>query len=254
MRWLRLVLPGILFLAACSTPIRHGLEEAAANEVVTALERAGIGAQKRREEGIEGGFVVHVASSDVVRALEVLHAAGLTRGRRTGFAEVYGKPSLVPTATEERARYVEALSGEIERTLETVDGVVDARVHLVLSETDPLSVDGKPRIPAQAAVLLKTRPGPPPIKEAEVQKLVAGSVPGLDPAAVAVVVTAAPEGPAAGGPTLAAVGPLRVTPGSRPLLLAGALVALALLAVLAVLLLHTSRRLAAIQAQLERRG
>src|SRR4029079_8098004 len=106
------------------------------------------------------------AQADAVRALELLRAAGLPRGQRTGFAEVYGQPSLVPTATEERARYVEALSGEIERTLETVDGVVSARVHLVLEESDPL--DGKSRVPAQAAVLLKTRPNLPQVKEADV--------------------------------------------------------------------------------------
>src|SRR5688572_22606510 len=127
----------VLFLCACSTPIRHGLEEASANEVVSALERAGIGAQKAHDE-VSGptSFLVRVSQGDAVRALEVLHTLGLPRGRRTGFAEVYANPSLIPTPTEERARYLEALSGEIERTLETVDGVVGARVHIVLEEMD----------------------------------------------------------------------------------------------------------------------
>jgi type III secretion protein J len=254
MRWTWALLVALATIG-CSTPVRHGLDEPAANEVVTALERVGIGADKEREEGAgTQTFVVRVAQGDVVRALELLGALGLPRGRRTGFSEVYAQPSLVPTATEERARYVEALSGEIERTLETVDGVVGARVHLVLSESDPLAADGKPRVPAQAAVLLKSRPGPAPLKEAEVQKLVAGSVPGLLPAAVAVVVTAAPEAPSTGAPALAALGPLRITPGSRPVLLAAVAVGLAVLAALAVLLLHTTRRLSAIQTRLERQG
>ncbi len=238
----------------CSTPIRHGLDEPAANEVTTALERAGIGAQKVHDETSGGaGFVVKVSQSDAVRALELLQALGLPRGRRTGFAEVYAQPSLVPTATEERARYVEALSGEIERTLEAIEGVIGARVHLVLAESDPLAVDGKPRVPAQAAVLLKARTGLV-LKEMDVQKLVAGSVPGLQPASVAVVMTPAPEGPSATQPALAAVGPLRVAPGSRGVLLGGAVAALGLLAALAALLLVTARRLAAIQQQLDRRG
>ncbi len=232
----------------CSTPIRHGLDEPAANEVLTALERAGIGAEKVHEEaGGESSFVVRVAQADAVRALDLLGSLGLPRGRRTGFAEVYAQPSLVPTATEERARYLEALSGEIERTLETVDGVVSARVHLVLAEADPLAADGKPRTPAQAAVLLKARPGPPPLKEAEVQKLVAGSVPGLAPPQVAVVAIPAPDAVSGAQPTLTVLGPLRLAHGSRPMLIAGIAVALGVLATLAVLLLLTTRRLSSLQ-------
>jgi type III secretion protein J len=233
----------------CTTPIRHGLEETAANEVVTTLERAGIGAEKVRDDAAGGptAFVVRVAQGDAVRALDLLHGLGLPRAPRSGFAEIYKQPGLIPTALEERTRYLEALSGELEQTLESVDGVLGARVHLVLAETDPLPLSDKPRVPAQAAVLLKTRAGPPPIKEPEIQKLVAGSVPGLAPAAVAVVLTAVAE-PATAA-TLTAVGPLRVSPGTRSLLLGTLVVALAVLAGLAVLLLFTARRLAAAQRQ-----
>ena len=51
-----------------------------------------------------------------------------TRPRQDGFGEIFGKGSLVPTPTEERALYVEALSGELARTLESVEGVTSARV------------------------------------------------------------------------------------------------------------------------------
>jgi type III secretion protein J len=245
------VLVVVAVLAGCSTPIQHGLEEGAANDVVAALERAGIAAEKVREEAAgTSGFVVRVSDEDAVRALDLLHALGLPRGRRSGFAEVYAQPSLVPTATEERARYLQALSGEIERTLESVDGVVSARVHLVMAEVDPLAIDGKPRVPAQAAVLLKTHPGLPPIKEADVQKLVAGSVPGLGPGNVAVVLTAAPEGPSQGPTPLEVVGPLRLAPGGRPLLVAVLGGATGLVVLLALLLFFTARRLAAAQRRL----
>src|SRR2546421_6684376 len=61
-------------MVACSTPIRHGLEEPAANEVAAALERAGISAEKARDDAVGGtGFVVKVDQGDAVRALEVLH-------------------------------------------------------------------------------------------------------------------------------------------------------------------------------------
>jgi type III secretion protein J len=250
----RLLVLAIL-AGGCAVPVQHGLDEPAANEVVTALERAGIAASKARDEGAEAGFVVRVAGSDGSRAMELLRSLGLPRSRRSGLAELYGQPSLVPTATEERARFLEALGSELERTLETIDGVVSARVHLVLAESDPLALDGKPRVPAQAAVLLKIGGGgAPPLKEAEVQRLVAGSVPGLEPAAVAVVVTPAPAWSGAAAPALVAVGPVRIAAGSRGVLL-GTLGALTgTVAVLALVLLFLARRLAATQRALAERG
>jgi type III secretion protein J len=236
--------------AACSTNLLHGLDERAANESIAALEHAGIATEKTADEGGEATFTVRIARHDAARALDLLRSLGLPRDRRHGFAEVYGQPSLIPTATEERARYLEALAGEIERTLETADGVVSARVHLVLEESDPLSIDAKPRSPARAAVLLKSRGGRAPLPTADVQRLVAGSVPGLDPAAVAVVVTRTPEADEddGGDASLASVGPLRVAAGSRG---AVGVLALALVALgaLAVLLLLTARRLAVLQRE-----
>ena len=109
-----------------------------ANETIAALERAGIATEKVADEGSTTAFTVRIARRDAGKALDLLRSLGLPRDRRHGFAEVYGQPSLIPTPSEERARYLEALGGEIERTLETADGVVSARVHLVLEENDPL--------------------------------------------------------------------------------------------------------------------
>ena len=64
----------------CSTAIQHGLDETAANEVLTSLERAGIAASKRRDEG--GAFSVRVAAGDAVSALELLRSLGLPREPR----------------------------------------------------------------------------------------------------------------------------------------------------------------------------
>jgi type III secretion protein J len=242
-----------LAAAGCTTSILHGLEERGANETVAALERAGVGADKQvDDDGAAAGsdrvaFKVRVARADEARALEVLRSLGLPRERRHGFAEVYGQPSLIPTASEERARYLDALAGEVARTLEVADGVVSARVHLVPEERDPLGGDGKPRTPARAAVLIKARAGKTPaLATGDVQKLVAGSVPGLDPASVAVVVTVAGE-PDESGTRFHALGPLRVSSGSRPLLIAALVIGLGLLVVMAALLLYTVRRLAALE-------
>jgi type III secretion protein J len=192
--------------------------------------------------------MVRVGRDDAGRALELLRSLGLPRSRRSGLAEMYDQPSLVPSATEERARFLEALGNDIERTLETVEGVVSARVHIAPGESDPLAIDAKPRVPGQASVLLKTAAsGPVVIKEADIQRLVAGAVPGLAPTAVAVVMTPAPQWSGAGESSMIALGPIRMTRGSRVVLVGAFAALLGLVALLAMVLLFTARRLAAVQ-------
>jgi len=230
-------------IGGCSTGVLHGLDEPTANESLAALEQAGIGAEKLSEEGNGAApvFGLQVPRGDAARALNVLRARGLPRERRQGFAEVYSQPSLIPTPSEERARFLQATAGEIERTLEIVDGIVSARVHLVMEEADPLALENKPRTGARAAVLVKTAPGRTPLSEGDIQKLVAGSVPGLEPRAVGVVLIAAPVSETAAG-SLAAIGPFRVTPSSRAPLIAVFALALTTIGVLGALLFVTLRR------------
>ncbi len=246
-----------LLVSACDVPVQYALDEAAANEVVTALERANIAAAKAREEGggNEPTFMVTVTNrEDVRRAIELLRNQGLPRIKRSGLAETYGQPSLVPSATEERARFVRALGNDIERTLETIDGVVSARVHLVPPETDPLSPDAKARVEAQAGVLIKMRFGYEfPLSGPDIQKLVAGAVGGLKPQNVSVVVTQAPNWASGGQTSLISIGPIRMTPGSRTLLFSALLIVLGVVAVLALVLLLMARRLAAAQRALASR-
>jgi type III secretion protein J len=223
----------LLAAAGCDTPVQQGLEERQANRIVTALQGAGLQARKVKEEGRDGKFAVEVPRGQVSRAIRVLLEQELPRRRPPGFGEVYGKPSLVPTATEQQARYVHALSGEIARTLEAVSGVREARVHVVVPRRDPLALQAEKSEP-RAAVFLRVAPGKHPITGAEVQRLVAGSVDELAPAKVSVVIRPSRPPPE---PTeklgLASVGPVSVSPDSRSLLqwlLAGGLVLIVLLA------------------------
>ncbi len=125
---------------------------------------------------------------------------------------------------------------------------MSARVHLVLEETDPLAVDVKPKSAARAAVLLKARPGAAPIAAADVQKLVAGSVAGLDATAVGVVVTLRCRSRRSDGGGARAARPLAAVAPARGRCSSARVVAVLLvLALLATLLLVTARRLAALE-------
>jgi type III secretion protein J len=182
-------------LAGCSgEEILHGLAEPQANEVVVALDEAGIAASKEREEGADAGWTVSVGARDAGRAQRVLAERSLPRARPAGFAEVFSKGSMVPTPTEEHALYLHALGGELARSVEAIDGVVEARVHVGLPQPDPLR-PGERAAP-RAAVLVKCRPAAcGAVRELEpgIRALVAGAADGLDAGAVSVVIAAGTE-------------------------------------------------------------
>jgi len=174
--------------AGCTTTLQGGLDEAEANEMILVLAEVGIEADKS-EAGAGGRWRVQVDRGDLSRAWRALRAAGLPRPRHAGFREVYRERALVPGRMEEQAVYLSALQEEIAQTLETVEGVVSARVHVTLRSASRLD---KSRTGSSASVLLSFRlaaKGARPISEPAVQNLVAHAVVGLDPAQVAVVFT-----------------------------------------------------------------
>lgn len=190
--WLPLVL-----LAACQIEIQHELTEVQANEIIVLLERHRIPSTKDKEEGgREVTWKVSVPKAVAPSAMYILKTNELPRPKNPGL-ELFNKGSLVPTATEERAMFLQALSGELSRTLSSVSGVLDARVHVNLPQTDDLA-DKTARPEPSASVLLKYRPSPPlepgrkavpPITEEQVQYLVARAVQELKPQNVSVVLT-----------------------------------------------------------------
>jgi len=173
---------------ACSARVQHGLDERQANEIQSVLLERGFRARKAVEDGRPPTWAVEVPSADAADAVRVLAELGLPRARPAGVRELL-KPGLVPDAVEQHALLVEAQSGELARTLEAVDGVVSARVHLVR----PLPPrTGVPGAPTKAAVYLRARPAAASQLRAmadELRALVAGSVESLEPGAVTLVVS-----------------------------------------------------------------
>jgi type III secretion protein J len=227
-------------VSGCESTIATGLDETQANAVVVALDERGIGAGKESVgSGDDATYDVRVASDDVARALSALRAVELPQAHEPGIAEVFGEGGLVPTATEERARYVAAMGGELARSIEAIDGVLDARVHLALPEERDFALDeARPR--PRASVLIKHRPGRAPYDAREVAALVAGAVPEMLPSDVAIVGVAAPAS-RRDAASLVRIGPIAVSRGTAPILktvlgaslgmhalLAGVLIALSL--------------------------
>lgn len=226
----------LLALSACSHKIQHGLDEPEANELETVLTAAGIDARKVREPGRDARWAIEVPESQTTAAIRILSEAGLPRRAVKGLSEVYGSPGLVPTAAEERARFILALSGEISRTLTAIPGVVHARVHLVTPPSGPPSTLQPPVRPT-ASILVSARHGARAQlldMRSDLQALVAGAVDNLAREDVSVVIAELPPPPA----VEAAAG---WTIGRLALVVATALVAL--LATALVLLALQNRRL-----------
>ena len=140
LRWLAaLVL--LLALAGCKVALYSNLKEQEANEIVAALSNEGIGATKTKLEG--ANWQVEVEEDRLSQALDVLRVQGLPAERYVSMGEVFQKQGLVSTPSEERMRYIYAMSQELSQTLRNIDGVVDARVHVVIpadrSVTEALS-------------------------------------------------------------------------------------------------------------------
>jgi type III secretion protein J len=183
-----------LLLAGCGghVDLVGNLPENEANEVLGALLHAGIAAKKTT---LKEGTVIAVDQALVSKAIDVLRAQGLPRERRSKMGEVFKKENLISSPLEERARYLYALSQELEQTLSQIDGVVTARVHVVLPERiNP----NEPTIPSSASVFLKYRDGFGVDKVvSEVRGMVASSIPGLHAEKVAVALVQAVADPGA---------------------------------------------------------
>jgi type III secretion protein J len=224
--------------AACSVPIAAGLDESQANRAVVSLEGNGVAAQKEPDPEAEGLWRVTVGRDDSSAAVAVLDRENLPPSSGPGVLEALGKGSLVPSRTAEHARWVAGMAGELEASLQAVEGIVSARVHLAVPEADALAPEGERKTPS-ASVLVRHRGPTPPLAATEIQRLVAGAVPGLDAEAVSVVGAPAPLLKRPVDRELARFGPVTVTRGSmnqlRLIVGIAAVLNLALLAVVVLL-------------------
>ena len=189
-------------LAGCGGRVElvAAVAEAEANEALAALLSANVQAEKI--PGKEGMVGIHVAQNQVAQAVDVLKARGLPRERHAGMGDVFRKEGLISSPLEERARYIFALSQELSGTLSRLDGVIVARVHVVLPERSPA---GEETTPSSAAVFIKHHADASlDTVQPQIRRLVTNAIPGLTGERVSLVLVPAAADPQPAAPVAAA--------------------------------------------------
>ena len=170
-------------LAACKVQLYSGLNQRDANEMLAVLLHGGIDA-----ETVVGkeDVAIRVEQSQMDRAIGLLNARGLPRPKTSSLGDVFKQEGLISSPLEQRARFIYAMSEVLSRTLSQLDGVISARVHIVIPERRPN--DSGAASPPSAAIFIKYQDdydlnGYVP----QIKQLVANAIEGLNYDKVSVV-------------------------------------------------------------------
>ncbi|MBP1764409.1 MAG: flagellar M-ring protein FliF [Firmicutes bacterium] len=160
-------------------PLFTAMDSKDAGEVAAKLKEA-----KIPYEIGGNGTAILVSSKDVYRIRLEMANQGLPRGNK-GF-EVFDQNKFGTTEFQNKVYLLQALQGELTRTIEQMSEVEKARVHIVMAED---SLYKKNEKPASASIMLKLRPGAQLSREQikGIVNLTAHSIQGLKPENITVV-------------------------------------------------------------------
>ncbi|MDR3117746.1 MAG: type III secretion inner membrane ring lipoprotein SctJ [Puniceicoccales bacterium] len=162
--------------------------ERQANEMIALLRTRNMAVEK--VVGLEGTWSIMVANTDFAAAVDVLGNYGYPQDQFATLGQVFQKSGLVSSPTEERARFMYALSENLAEMISHIAGVVTARVNIVLPDNNPYTDSISP---SSAAVFVAYRPGTN-IEDAvrDIKYLVTNSIEGLAYDKVSVALFPAP--------------------------------------------------------------
>jgi len=156
-----------------------GLDPAQTGKITSTLSTQGIAYEIQNN-----GTALAVESGKTAQARVALATAGLLGTQQPGF-ELFDKSQLGSSNFQQQITYQRALEGQLEQTIESVQGVSSAQVQLVLpDQQDQLFSDSS--TPTTAAVMLSGSSSLDPSSVRGIAQLVASSVPGLESSKVTI--------------------------------------------------------------------
>ncbi len=147
-----LLLIGILIFTGCNEALYSYLDEKDANEIMAALLHEQISCEKKM--GDEDHWSILVDENDFANAMTIMKKYGLPKEKFKSIGDIFEKSGIISSPSEERIRFIHALSQEVSETISKIDGVVTARVQIVLPENNPFKESG---VPSSASVFIKYR-------------------------------------------------------------------------------------------------
>ena len=148
-------------------------------QIVRELERSGTKYELKND-----GATIQVPSTDVAKLRMTLAESGLPHGGGVGY-EIFDKSeALGTTSFVQNINHLRAMEGELARSINEIDRVQGARVHLVMPERQLFSHDKQD---PTASIVLKLRGELGASQVKAIQHLVASAVPGMKPASVSIV-------------------------------------------------------------------
>jgi flagellar M-ring protein FliF len=182
-----LALGGLLVIVST---VGHGPDSAIAFSGLSNDDEAAI-VQKLKDAKIpyelQDGGTIRVPSGQVQEARLATAGMGLGGKPATGSGfELFNQPSFGQTEFTQKVNYQRALENELARSIDQMDAVDTARVHLVIPEQTLFSSQQQP---TTASVMLKLKPGKrlDTAQARSISNLVAGSVEGLKPQNLTIV-------------------------------------------------------------------
>ncbi len=162
------------------SPLYSNLSGTDASAVVEELDAQGV---PYKIAG--GGGTIMVPRSEVYTTRISLSGKGLPASSDGGGYSILDKQSLSTSASQEQTNFKRAMEGELSKTVEAINGVKTAVVHLAIPQKQVFSDQQNP---ATASVLIDTQTGTT-LSDEQVQAivhLIASSIDGLDPKNVTV--------------------------------------------------------------------
>lgn len=161
------------------TPLFSGLAPTDASAVIDQLESSGVPYQLA-----DGGGTIMVPRDSVYQTRIALSGEGLPGDSSSGYSILDGQ-GLSTSQFKEQTDFKRAMEGELAKTIEALDSVDTAVVHLAIPAKEVFSDS---QDPTTASVLIKTRAGSTltPGQVQAVVNLVASSIDGLSPDNVSV--------------------------------------------------------------------
>jgi flagellar M-ring protein FliF len=165
-----------LFLHTVSQPsystLVSGIDPSQTGKMTSTLSEQGIGYQLQNN-----GTAIAVQSNETAKARVALAGANLLGNTQPGFS-LFEKPKLGESNFQQQVTYQRALQGQLDETIDSVQGVSGAQVELVLPSAQN-QIFGENQSASSAAVLLSGTTTLAPSSVRGIAQLVASSVPGL---------------------------------------------------------------------------